>query len=238
MVRNCMVEDNKPNRRTVLKSMGAVGVTSLSMGNAAGFRSKYRHTKETVESLRRVKQRYDTSNKIRRAFAEHGAELLRELNKRDILSRASVNKLQISDPLPTDEYIDATEGAHVMGVSQKDDTPTAMIYVRRQTDEHSVLLVVKPEADEVHAIYNELGSDEKYIVSDRGDGDFSTQHSGCIGDPVCIVTEGWCQEMWIHCCDGYCHEDELTGDGCSNQECCWSHCCEACCQCDPGCGSC
>jgi hypothetical protein len=233
-----MMEDEKPDRRTVLKTMGAVSVTSISMGNAAGSRSRNGHTRATVERLRRVKQKYDTSDKIERVFERHGAELLRKLNERGILPHASVDKLQISDLLSTEEYINASEGTHVMGVSQKDDTPTAMIYVRRQTGEHSVLLVVKPEADEAHAIFNELGSDEKYIVSDRGDGDFSTQHSGCIGDPVCMVTNSWCQEMWIHCCDGYCHEDELTGDGCSSQECCWSHCCEACCQCDPGCGSC
>lgn len=220
--------------------MGAASVMSIAAGNAAGSRSRNGHSRATVERLQWVKQKYDTSDKIERAFEKHGTELLRKLNERGILPHASVDKLQISDPLSTEEYVDASEGTHVMGVLQGDkETPTAQIYVRRQTRKYNILLSVKPEADEAYAIYNELGDSEKQIVSDAEDGSFSTQHSGCIEEAVCIITDSWCQEMYVHCCGSTsCHEDDLTGGGCSDDECCWSHCCEACCQCDPGCGSC
>lgn len=231
------MSENNPNRRKVLKGIGAASTSSLAFGCVAGATQSGGHSEEKVERLRRAKQNYQSSTQVKKAVALHATDLLKELHQRGFLPHQSVDELDIKTPLPDKDFREASEGVTVRGMFKDEtNTPTAHIQIRRQTKSREVLLIVRPEANEAHAIIEEADTGEKYLLREEESGDFVST-SACIEHDVCILTDSWCTEVWTYCCDGYCTTGSSTGDTCTYEQCCYSACCQACnqCTCDGDC---
>lgn len=230
--------EQNPDRRSVLKAIGAAGTSSVAIGGVAGATGDDRHSEESIDRLREVKQRYQNQSQIRQAVALHATDLLKELNERNLLPHQSVQELDVGKPLTKNEFHDVQEGVNVLGLFQDlEETPTAHILVRRQHNDNNVLIVVRPEAEEAYAVINNGSDSQRYILSSDSTTDSVYTASPCYTNGVCIVTENWCTELHTYCCDGYCYTGETTGDTCVYEQCCYSHCCQACsqCSCDGSC---
>lgn len=198
-----------PNRRSVLKAVGASAVAGVAAaGNASADEGP-------ITDLDRFEAEFAGTGRARWAVAEHADAVLAELADRGYLDTADSSAFDLS-AVGTDR-----EDARATSV-WLDGDPTAQIEATTETATHEVQLVVRPHLGESYATARRFDESDPITVRDSGD-DVSTEgcwtESRCTCDP-CDLNSCIYQERT--CCDGL-----SGGVDCGS----WSDegCCGACC---------
>ncbi|WP_276299738.1 hypothetical protein [Halorussus lipolyticus] len=197
-----------PNRRSILKAVGASAVAGVAAAGNASAES-------AVADLDRFERSFASSHRAGWAVAEHAGTVVAELADRGYLDTADPSAFDLS-AVGTDR-----EDASVMGV-WLDGEATAQIETVRETATHEIRLVVRPHLDESYATAKPLDGGDPITVRDEG-GDVST--SGCWTESRCT-----CDPCDLNSCV---YEERTCCDGLSDGVDCgsWSDsgCCGACC---------
>lgn len=159
------------NRRRFVKAMGATSATAgigmLSIDNASAEEQTL--SKPIQKRLTRLQQTYDTANKARSAFEEHGSRVLEALANYRLIDTPSVTALPTNELQTKQEYISTQQGMAI-DTFVKQGTPTAHIFTATDLPEGRLVAVVQPERDVSYAtLYpNSDFWTNRQQLSDRG----------------------------------------------------------------------
>lgn len=215
-----MVEDNKPNRREVVKKVGMAGSFGI-LGSipASADGSTDNLNEEQIEKLEGLKDEYSTVKDVMKVIRGQGDETIRDLAEHDIFDSPSTEHLRPDSLLGWSEYRDGAEGVYVSSLYE-DGTATARIAVRRKTSDHVVKLYFHPQLSKEYAIVDPLGERNDATIF-NSDGTIMG-HCDYVGD-YCSFFSAACsqcrlEEYEVYACGTDCNKGDLKGCCCDGED--------------------
>lgn len=145
-------ESTSVNRRRFVKAMGATSATAgigiLSTDNASAEEQSL--SKPIQKRLTRLQRTYDTANKARSAFEEHGNNVFEALANHRLIATSSVTALPTNELQTKQEYISTQQGMAI-DTFVKQGTPTAHIFTATDLPEGRLVAVVQPQRNVSYA---------------------------------------------------------------------------------------
>lgn len=185
-----------PDRRTVLKAIGASSIASFSSNASAERPNDRPEVPEDVENKLRNKYTEMTAEEQRSAMEAPTTAVL------DVLATPSNENDFLQESLPA-RFVEANWqlieepsiaafasriGFRGLSIYLKDGTPTAALSVKYYGTDYEISLVAEPEVDHGHAIVShdqEPKNASKTLVIAEDEGEITTTTSACIEGQAC-----------------------------------------------------
>lgn len=220
------VETSSERRGFLQKISGIFGITTATFGSTE--RTSALTPKEEEIGVKAVREFADEA-KRERTIRTYAADVLKALQKRGHLSRATVSELPIDRLHRTIEsYGEASEGTLVVATVQ-DGRPKIKMQVKKQLVDRELVLIIEPQVGRSRAVLRALGDeDSDRVIS--ADEDASTQ-SDCICDSFNDCISDLCG---FHCCCDcakvnvrqFCSDSACDGCEVLDNSCCGDYNCE------------
>lgn len=229
-------------RRNVLKGISVAGfvgsVPSITAAESQTRTDVAQLDSETKQDLRQSVEEYNSVEKVREAFAETGAPLLRTLEREGFIDDPAISSLPITETItPGQHTIGEEDGVMVVGVATPEG-PTVRLQVVKKNETYTSVITVDVHTEDAYAVVRnrEDPSEGQQVVSSDGARDVKPMcTTGAYCKRVIEPNSVPCYTVEVECClsQEYCRDLSELGAECRSGA-CYDHCLFACGICEDG----
>lgn len=191
-------ENDRFDRRTVLKSIGTAALAAGGLGAAGGSAA-------AIETQGRLADAYADEDRLLAAFERHGDGLRRTLVEAGFVDAefeyADLD-FEVEGGVASLEPTSADGLAEVTAMEER-GTTTALGIVSTSSDTHEISLYVQPQRDETYAFVESKGGGEEFVASRDGVEPQNCVYTTCDFSESCPSTD-YNITKEIHCAAPLC----------------------------------
>ena len=184
----------RPDRRTLLRSIGALGAGATFVGTASGADSgpELAFDETLLDAV-----------ELRDSVERHAGPLLERLTDRGLVERATPEALGVREVVEPTAY-DGAETQGTVGTVRVDGETYAAVHTTVGTDAGSARVFVAPDAGHASAIVTEGGERTVLTVEDGSTDEVTLSDSDCednCTDAICDCPGLYAIRMNYQCCE-------------------------------------
>lgn len=204
-------DDNRLDRRSVLKTIGSAAVAGVGVSATTG-------TVAAVQTKRRLTRAYSDETRLRFAFEQHGEGLRQTLVDEGFVAEDFEFGALDFDVDPEVIGVEPTADDRLAGVAAitQDGTATAFASVSTSSDTHDISLFVQPERDEAYALVEPKGGGDRVLVTEDEVSPQGCSYEGCTTD-CCGGDKEAYYKTWD--CDSNCENCKVVDASCTCETC-------------------